>query len=108
MTSVGFVDAKCLLLPRSPSGAALVPSHAVLVSFITVLVSSSTALVSSSAVLVPSGAALVLLQPGMELSLVERDMWKEEHFLKQPLKGKFRSRDFIATGAALLFKIQPG
>ena len=94
MTSVGFIDAKCILLPRSPSGAALV--------------SSITVLVSSSTVLVPSGAALVSLKPGMELSLVEREIWKEEHFLKQPLKGKFRSRDFIAIGAAPLLKIWIG
>lgn len=68
MTSVGFIDAKCLLLPGSSSGAALVPSLAALVS---------------------SGTALVSLKPGTELSLVERGIWKEECFLKEPLEGKF-------------------
>lgn len=87
MTSVGFINAKYLLLPRSPSG--------------TTLVSSSTVLVSSVTVLVPSGAALV------SLSLVERKIWKEERFLKQPLKGKCRSRDLTTTGVAPLFKVWP-
>lgn len=44
---------------------------------------------SSGNVLVSSGAALISLKPGMELSQVERGIWKEERFLKQPLKGKF-------------------
>lgn len=71
VTSVEFINAKCLLLPRSPSGTTLVSS----------------------------GAALV--------SLVETKIWKEGDFLKQPLKGKFRSKDLTTTGVAPLFKIWP-
>lgn len=94
MTSVGFISAKRLLLPRIPPYAALAPSHAAPVLSITVLALSS--------------AVLVLLKPGMEVSLLEREIWKDECFLKPTVKGKFRSRDFTATGAAPLYKIQPG
>lgn len=43
--------------------------------------------VPSRTVLVPSGAVLVTLKPGTELSVLERDIWKEECFLQQSLKG---------------------
>lgn len=58
--------------------------------------------------LVPSGAVVVTLKPGTELSVLERDIWKEKRSLQQSLKGKFGNRDFTAMAAAPLFRTWPG
>lgn len=86
MTCGGFIDAVSAAA-QDPNWCytAPIPCHTSAIHHYAGLVQHCV--VSSGTVLVPSGAVLVTLKPGTESSVLERDIWKEECFLQQSLKG---------------------